>query len=331
MAGLNSIVSIRAQNHPYSNTQPTGSDTSMKFTDGQWMLQPGVAAHYATQAYAIEVLPDRLVILATTRPIKHRGDTLQGPTLTVTLSSPMEGVIQVHVEHYSASQPQRLGIPMVGAGRAQVQIEDGEARATLTSGGLSVDVSKGEGWALVFREGERVLTRSDWRGLGYVQYAGKGNFMHEQLSLAVGENVYGLGERFTPWVKNGQVVENTNRDGGTACEQAYKNIPFYLTNRGYGVLVNEAGPVSFEVASEKVARVQFSREGESLDYLVIQGPTPKDVVQRLTTLTGRPALPPAWTFGLWLSTSFTTNYDEATTTSFIDEMKRRELDRKSVV
>jgi len=297
----------------------------MKFTDGQWLLQPGVAAHYAAQAYAVEAHHDRLVVLATTRPIRHRGDTLQGPTLTLTISSPMPGVIRVKAEHFSASDAPRLGVPMPGAGRPDVVVEDGEHRATLTSGGLSVDVLKGADWGLVFREGERVLTRSGWRGLAYVQWAGKGNYVHEQLGLSVGETVYGLGERFTPWVKNGQVVENSNRDGGTACEQAYKSVPFYMTSRGYGVLVNEAGPVSFEVASEKTARVQFSREGESLDYLVIQGPTPKDVVQRLTALTGKPALPPAWTFGLWLTTSFTTDYDEATTTSFIDEMKRREL------
>ena len=297
----------------------------MKFTDGQWLLQPGVTAHYAAQAYAVEAHPDRLVVLATTRQIRHRGDTLQGPTLTLTLSSPMPGVIRVKTEHFSESDSPRLGVPMPGAGRPDVVIEDGDKRATLTSGGLSVDVLKGDDWGLVFREGDRVLTRSGWRGLGYLQWSGKGNFVHDALSLSVGESVYGLGERFTPWVKNGQVVENSNRDGGTACEQAYKSVPFYMTSRGYGVLVNEAGPVSFEVASEKTARVQFSREGESLDYLVIQGPTPKDVVQRLTALTGKPALPPAWTFGLWLTTSFTTSYDEATTTSFIDEMARREL------
>ncbi|MGQ3054476.1 MAG: alpha-xylosidase [Roseateles sp.] len=297
----------------------------MKFTDGQWMLQPGVAAHYAAEAYAVEVHEDRLVVLATTRPIKHRGDTLQGPTLTVTLTSPMSGVIRVSVEHYSASQPARLHIPMVGADHPAVQVSQTDTHARLTSGSISVEVKKGEGWSLIFREGDRILTQSDWRGLGYIQWGANGNHVHEQLTLAVGENVYGLGERFTPWVKNGQVVENTNKDGGTACEQVYKSVPFYLTNRGYGVLVNEAGPVSFEVGSEKVARVQFSREGESLDYCVIAGPKPKDVVQRLTALTGRAPLPPAWSFGLWLTTSFTTQYDEATATHFIDEMKKREL------
>jgi alpha-D-xyloside xylohydrolase len=297
----------------------------MKFTDGQWMLQPGVAAHYATEAYAVEAHDDRLVVLATTRPIKHRGDTLQGPTLTVTLSSPMEGVVRVSVEHFSASQPPRLHVPMPGAGRPTVQITETATHATLTSGALSVELKKGEGWSLTFREGGRLLTRSDWRSLGYIQWAGKGAFVHEQLTLSVGESVYGLGERFTPWVKNGQVVENTNKDGGTACEQAYKSVPFYLTNRGYGVLVDEAGPVSFEVASEKTTRVQFSREGESLAYCVIAGPDPKAVLQRLTALTGRAPLPPAWSFGLWMTTSFTTQYDEATATHFIDEMKRRDL------
>ena len=297
----------------------------MKFTDGQWLLQPGVTAHYASEAYEVAVRDDRVVVLATSRPIKHRGDTLQGPTLTVTLSSPIEGVVRVSVEHFSASQPPRLHVPMPGASKVPVQITETETHVTLTSGALSVDVRKGKGWQLTFREGPRVLTRSDWRSLGYLQCAGKGNYVHEQLTLAVGETVYGLGERFTPWVKNGQVVENVNKDGGTACEQAYKSVPFYITSKGYGVLVNEAGPVSFEVASEKTTRVQFSREGESLDYCVIAGPTQKDVLTRLTALTGRAPLPPAWSFGLWMTTSFTTQYDEATATHFIDEMRRRDL------
>ncbi len=301
----------------------------MKFTDGQWLLQPGVAAHYATETYAVQCHADRIVILATTRPIKHRGDTLAGPTLTLTLSSPLPGVIRVSVAHFAASEPPRLHVPMPGATHPAVQVHETATEVTLSSGPASVELKKGEGWRMTFRETvdgvTRVLTRSDWRSLGYVQWGGRGNHLHEQLTLQVGESVYGLGERFTPWVKNGQVVENINKDGGTACEQAYKSVPFYLTSRGYGVLVNEAGPVSFEVASEKTTRVQFSREGESLDYCVIAGPTPLDVVQRLTGLTGRAPLPPAWSFGLWMTTSFTTQYDEATATHFIDEMARREL------
>ena len=74
--------------------------------------------------------------------------------------------------------------------------------------------------------------------------------MREQLSISVGELVYGLGERFSAFVKNGQSVDIWNEDGGTSTEQSYKNIPFYLTNKGYGVFVNHPEKVSFEVATE---------------------------------------------------------------------------------
>jgi alpha-D-xyloside xylohydrolase len=183
-------------------------------------------------------------------------------------------------------------------------------------------VRKDGEWGVDFLAGETKLTGSGWRALGFVDTPG-GRYLHEQLDLGVGENVYGLGERFTAFTKNGQVVDLWNEDGGTSSEQAYKNIPFYLTNRGYGVFVNHPEQVSFEIASEKVERVQFSVPGERLDYFVIYGPTPKEILRRYTALTGRPALPPAWSFGLWLSTSFTTAYDEATVTSMIEGMAER--------
>ncbi|MBW4042199.1 MAG: alpha-xylosidase, partial [Acidobacteria bacterium] len=150
-------------------------------------------------------------------------------------------------------------------------------------------------------------------------------YLHEQLDLGVGAHVYGLGERFGPLVKNGQTVEIWNADGGTSSEQAYKNVPFYLTDAGYGIFVNEPGHVSFEVGSESVQRVQFSVAGESLEYFVIAGATPAAILERYTALTGRPADVPAWSYGTWLSTSFTTDYDEATVTSFLDGMRDRDL------
>jgi len=296
----------------------------MKFTDGQWLLQPGVIAHYAAEAHSVASEGGKLVVQAPARPIKDRGDTLQGPLLTVTLSAPLPDIVRVRIEHFTGGLARGPQIPVVPTADISVEISNGAESATLTAGELTVLIKK-DNWGITFEAGGRVLTRSGWRGIGYMRTADCGNHIVEQLSLGVGECVYGLGEHFTAFVKNGQVVEITNKDGGTASEQAYKNVPFYLTNRGYGVLVNETGPVSFEVASEKVARVQFSLEGESLEYFLIYGPTPKDILRKLTALTGRPALPPAWSFGLWLSTSFTTNYDENTVTSFIAGMQQRDL------
>jgi alpha-D-xyloside xylohydrolase len=151
------------------------------------------------------------------------------------------------------------------------------------------------------------------------------HYLREQLDLGVGDLVYGLGERFGPLVRNGQSVDIWNADGGTASEQAYKNVPFFLTNAGYGVFVNYPGLVSFEVASEAVSRVQFSLEGQTMQYFIIYGPSPKEILRKYTALTGRPARLPAWSFGLWLSTSFTTCYDEATVVGFVDGMAERDL------
>lgn len=296
----------------------------MKFTDGAWLLQPGVQAHYPAEAHTVARDGDTLVIDAPTRPIRHRGDTLQGPLLTIRLSSPLENVIRVRIEHFRGALQRGPFLPLAET-NPTVKIVADSAAASLTSGELTASVTREGGYALTFAIGDRVLTRSGWRGAAYMQCAGSVNHVVEGLTLGVGENVYGLGERFTSFVKNGQSIEIANKDGGTGSDQAYKNVPFYLTNRGYGVLVNETGHVSFEIATEKVSRVQFSIPGESLEYFVIAGPHPKDVLRRLTALTGKPALPPPWSFGLWLSTSFTTNYDEATVTSFIDGMKQRDL------
>lgn len=124
-------------------------------------------------------------------------------------------------------------------------------------------------------------------------------------------------------MKNGQSVSVWNEDGGTSTEQSYKNIPFYLSDRGYGVFVNHPERVEFEVGTEQVSKVGFSVEGESLDYFLMGGASMKDVLMRYTDLTGKPAMTPAWSFGLWLSTSFTTDYDEKTVMSFIDGMEER--------
>ena len=296
----------------------------MKFSDGEWLMQPGVTASYAAEAYDVTQVGDTLVVDTPTRAIKHRGDTLGGPMLTVKLSSPMEGVIRVRMEHFTGGAMVPALIPLQPQATPTVTIEVGKEEAVLRSGEIAVRVKR-TSWEIAFEGAGKPLTRSAWRGMAHAAVAGKGSYLHERLQLGVGENVYGLGERFTAFVKNGQVVENDNKDGGTGSDQAYKAVPFYMTNRGYGVLVNETGPVSFEVASERVARVQFSLQGESLEYFVIFGPTPKDILRRLTQLTGRAGLPPAWSFGLWLTTSFTTSYDEATCMGFVEEMKRRDL------
>ncbi|GAA2752507.1 alpha-xylosidase [Amnibacterium kyonggiense] len=308
----------------------------MRFTDGFWLMRPGVEAHYARQAYALAVADDALVVTAPTKVIETRGDTLNLPVLTVTVAPHAPGVVRVRIEHHTGGG-EALRFETAPASGGSVAVED-DGTGVVTSGDLVARVSPGAPWRLEFASGGRVLTSSGHRSQAWIRLAPDaavdappvglplgGAYVHEQLDLGVGTQVFGLGERFGPLVKNGQTVEIWNADGGTSSEQAYKNVPFYLTDAGYGVLVDEPGHVSFEVGSEAVQRVQFSVEGESLQYFVIAGDSPAQILERYTALTGRPPEVPAWSWGTWLSTSFTTDYDEATVTSFLDGMRDRDL------
>lgn len=298
----------------------------MKFTNGYWLLRDEMKAAYAVEYGSHRVYGQELTMYLPCSHIVDRGSCLNIPLLTVTLSSPMDGVIKVSAVHHDGAV-YNGPFAKIYTGDAHVRIEENEEQLIYQTGSLKAVIDKApNGYKMAFYEGDTFLTESSFRNLAYMQNTKTGkNYMLEQMFLDVDEYVYGLGERFTPFVKNGQVVEMWNEDGGTASEIAYKNIPFYVTNKGYGILVDNEGDVAYEIASEKVERIQFSVEGERLDYYVISGKTPMGTVEKYTELTGKPALPPAWSFGLWLTTSFTTNYDEATTSGFIQGMADREI------
>ncbi|HWS39109.1 MAG TPA: alpha-xylosidase [Actinoplanes sp.] len=292
----------------------------MKFTDGYWRKRAGLTVLHPAQLQDTATTADTLTVWAATRPITHRGDTLNSALITIECSAPAPDVIRVTVSNYTGGLPRTPAFAITGAD-ADVTVD----QHSITSGELTARFTPGERWGLDFLgpDGRRI-TGSGWKGMGVVT-GPDGSYVHEQLDLGVGQVVYGLGERFGPIVKNGQTVDIWNEDGGTSSEQSYKNVPFYFTNGGYGVLVDHPGKVSFEVASEMVTRTQFSVAGQSLSYLVVYGPTPADVLRKYTALTGRPALPPAWSFGLWLTTSFTTDYDEETVNKFVGGMADRDL------
>lgn len=294
----------------------------MKFTDGKWLIREGYELSSPLEVRDYEIGEDSLTLYAPGKHIRHRGDTLDGPLFTITLSAPMNDVIKVRLEHFKGGYERTPSFEINEPDNADIEIEDKGEELIFSSGSLTACINKGK-WSLNFYNQNGWVTGSGYKNMAYIRAQDGKAYVREQLDLAVGECVYGLGERFTHFVKNGQVVDIYNEDGGTGSEQAYKNIPFYLTNRGYGVFVNHPERVSYEVASERVSKVQFSVEGEFLEYYLINGPGLKDVLRRYTTLTGKPALPPAWSFGLWLSTSFTTDYDEETVNSFVDGMLGR--------
>lgn len=304
----------------------------MKFNNGCWLQKELCKCFDAKEAYYTKIEPDKVTICVPTTAIKQRGDTLGGINLTVVVTSPMPEILRVQTYHHMGASRKSPEFSLHIA-KTTLTVHETDTTITISSGSLSLLITKNP-WSMTYlRDGELLtksgakdlaLMKTDWHGDYYYDKGDQeSTYLRQQLSLGVGELVYGLGERFTAFVKNGQSVDIWNEDGGTSTEQSYKNIPFYLTNKGYGVFVNHPEKVSFEIGTEMVTRASFSVEGGYLDYFVINGPSMKEVLTRYTDLTGKPTLPAPWTFGLWLSTSFTTNYDEKTVMSFVDGMAER--------
>lgn len=319
----------------------------MKFSDGFWLNQRGFNVNYAVMAYEITTTPNSITVFATSSAIYNRAMTLGGVTFEITYKSTAPDVIKVSVVHHKGTLKNAPKFELNEDQGYIPEIKTGEDFAEMTSGSTKVRIKKGFDWDVEFSYKGKRLTGGAWRATSYIEEnqfradnrinsmrddsfwsypADEHNtYIREQLTLGIGECIYGFGEKFTTFVKNGQNVEMWNSDGGTCSDQSYKCVPFYISSNGYGVFVNSSDKVSYEIASDTVSKVSITVPGEEIEYFVIGGENLHEVLSNYTTLTGKPALPPAKTFGLWLSTSFTTIYDEETITSFIDGMAERDI------
>lgn len=300
----------------------------MKFFNGHWEKQYGVSVYPAAQVYEWRQQDEELIFLAPHQRIQGRGMTLDGVVLTFHVSVAREGIFHIVVEHYK-------GVRYPGPeftlelDEQPLSLQEGDNELTVCSGKNQLRIEK-DPFAMEFFCDGKKMTRMEGADFSYIRTRDTGVLLYEEqagqvymrgaTSLSVGELIYGLGEHFGPFVKNGQSIDMCNEDGGTSSELSYKNVPFYLSNRGYGIFVNNPGKVSFEVGTERVEKVGFSVPGERLDFFYIGGADMKESIRLYTDLTGKPALPPEWSFGLWLSTSFLTDYDEDTVLCTIEQM-----------
>ena len=285
----------------------------MKFRNGYWLYKEGYACFSPRQVYEISREDGMLELCAPTSLITGKGDTLKGVNLTIRITAPMPDVIRIQTCHHLGAVrkgpefiPGKSLKKMTSEGKFNPEVEEASEREIIVrSGQLRLVIDK-ENWGMKYYRDDKYLTGSTDSDLAYIKTSWRGDYaydrgpadtayMREQLGLSVDEQIYGLGERFGPFV------------------------------RGYGVFVNHPEKVEFEVATEHVSKVSFSVRGEYLDYFLIGGESMKDVLSKYTDLTGRPGLPPRWSFGLWLSTSFTTDYDEQTVMHFIDGMQERDI------
>lgn len=121
------------------------------------------------------------------------------------------------------------------------------------------------------------------------------------FSLAPGEKIYGCGESPTSLNKAGQKINLFVTDPqGPESPDMYKPIPFFFSNRGYGMFMHTSAPVTCDFGQSYIGATKLFMADETMDIFIFFG-EPKDILSEYTALVGRPQMPPLWSFGTWMS------------------------------
>lgn len=240
-----------------------------------------------------------------------------GASTVVRVDSAGDGVIRVRLaEDPQARSRSARVLPLVRPGDHPATVTVDHATVRVDAGSLVAEIRL-DPWHLRFlRPDGRELLRQDpgtrdisgrRRTLPFGRSTVDGTTVawHESFVAPGDERFVGFGEKFTPLDKRGQRALMWNFDAfGGESDRSHKNVPFYLSDRGYGVLVDSGLPVQFDVCQSTHSSVQILVPDDLLDYYVLAGPTPAEILDRFDTLTGRPYLPPRWAFGAWISSGF---------------------------
>lgn len=121
------------------------------------------------------------------------------------------------------------------------------------------------------------------------------------FSLSPGEKIFGCGESVTKLDKRGQKVNLFVTDPqGPETDQMYKPVPFFMSNRGYGMFMHTSAPLTCDFGNTYVGANKLFMGDEALDLFIFIG-EPKDILNEYTEIVGKPSMPPLWSFGTWMS------------------------------
>ena len=163
--------------------------------------------------------------------------------------------------------------------------------------------------------------RYDGLPIGFCKSDGQNDRATISFECNADECFVGTGERFRKMDLSGQTFQLKNQDGqGVNNRRAYKNIPFYMSSRIYGVFYHTSDYCKLSLADHSTRSVQFLCDRATLDVFVIGGATPEDILYSYRRLTGFPEMPPLWSFGIWMSRMTYFSADEVN--EICDRMRR---------
>jgi len=216
--------------------------------------------------------------------------TKSGPVVRVGFVAP--GVVRVRVSPDGSFPPaamNRYGFIREPRNPPATEVREAGQAAELTTDEMAVRIDRKSG-RLTFLAAGRTLTKEAFNP----EVSGSGGF---RLGLRCGndEEFFGLGDQTRAAV----ALRGRKADLHVTNVSCYIPIPFFMSTAGYGVLVNTTYRLGFDLAASKPDRAQIASNGGRLDYYLIRGRSLPEILDRYTDLTGKPALPPKWSFALW--------------------------------
>ncbi|OGD34930.1 MAG: hypothetical protein A2V45_10100 [Candidatus Aminicenantes bacterium RBG_19FT_COMBO_58_17] len=161
--------------------------------------------------------------------------------------------------------------------------------------------------------------------LGYVARNDAVSEISESFRLRPGERLFGLGEKFTALDKSGRRVVSWTQDAlGSTSERSHKNIPFLWSSRGYGLYLDSAARITWDLGATSCQSATLRIEDSVLDAFLFSGESPVKILDLYASLTGRAPVPPKWTFGTWLSSGGTHRTQEEVQ-KLVSGLERHEL------
>lgn len=301
--------------------------TGYDFPAGAPEIAPGAVApndiHFLVRAEVASHIHGGVVM---------RGVTQDGTGATISVSVIAPGVARVLLQPDGFSPNGRVSLARLPAtGLDAVTVRSVAGRAHINANEMTVEIDlepfrisfAGFRGDVLLREVRPELSPALTMmtlPLGFSR-SGDRYIVHDSFACQPDEHFYGFGEKFTNFDKRGQWLVMWNEDAvGVSTEKAYKNIPFFVSTKGYGLFVDSVTCVNFDMAASNHPTFSVLAPDTALDYYVIAGPEPQTIISRYAGLVGRPILPPKWAFGLWVSSSF--KPDSATAVSERSRMLR---------
>ncbi len=198
-------------------------------------------------------------------------------------------------------------------GNCKVSVKEGEAYLEAAAGRMTLRLQK-RPWELsVFLDG-KLLTHENvcdsnvdnmckYLPIGY-DCDSEGNVIkvRETMYLYSDESFYGFGEKFTGFDKRGQMIHCRQCDAlSTNTEKSYKTFPYFMSSRGYSVLLNTYTDNTFDMGVGSGVSYAMEVSDQMLDYVMFCNRDYKGLIRDYTELTGRSPMIPKWAFGLWMS------------------------------